>query len=237
MLWLRSLVFNLFFWLGTALWSIGLLAVLPFVSRRTLAGFISVYAGFILAGLRIICDVHLRVTGAEHLPRSGPALVAAKHQSAYDTLVWLTLLPNACYILKRELLLIPLWGKLVSHTGHISVDRSAGTGAMRHLLRAGRAAAADGRQRVIFPEGTRTALGERGSDQPGLVALATATGLPVIPVATDSGRCWALRAFLKHPGTITIAVLPPLPAGLPKAELLATLEEIIETESTRLLEA
>jgi 1-acyl-sn-glycerol-3-phosphate acyltransferase len=237
MLWLRSLVFNLYFWLGTALWSVGLRVVLPFVSRQTLARFVSVYARFILAGLRWICGVRLRVTGAEHLPRSGPALVAAKHQSAYDTLVWLTLLPNACYILKQELLRIPLWGRVVSHTGHIGVDRNAGAGAMRHLLRAGRAAAADGQQMVIFPEGTRSALGERGSYQPGIVALATATGLPVIPVATDSGRCWARRAFLKHPGTITIAVLPPLPVGLPKAQLLTTLEEIIETESARLFKA
>ena len=114
MLWLRSLVFNLYFWLGTALWSVGLRLVLPFVSRQTLARFVSVYARFILAGLRWICGVRLRVTGAEHLPRSGPALVAAKHQSAYDTLVWLTLLPNACYILKQELLRIPLWGRVVS---------------------------------------------------------------------------------------------------------------------------
>jgi len=235
MLWLRSLLFNLAFWLTTAGCAVLFMLLAPFISRPTLARLIAGYAKLVLVELRWLCGVRLRLTGTEHLPRSGPALIAAKHQSAYDTLVWLTLLPQACYVLKAELLRIPLWGLLVQRTGHIAVDREAGAGAMRHLLRAGRAAAVAGRQIVIFPEGTRTALGERISYQPGIAALAGATALPVIPVATDSGRCWARRAFRKHPGLITIAVLPPLPAGLPKAELLARLETTIETESTRLL--
>ena len=95
----------------------------------------------------------------------------------------------------------------------IAVDRVAGGSAMRHLLRAGQAAAAEGRQMVIFPEGTRVAPGDARPYQPGVAALAAATGLPVIPVATDSGLLWGRRAFHKRPGTITVAVLPPLPAG------------------------
>lgn len=237
MLWLRSLLFNLYFWLTTALCALSFLVVMPFISRHTLARLIAFYGRLIVSGLRWIGGIRLRVTGTEHLPQSGPALIAAKHQSAFDTIVWLTLLPDTCYILKEELLRIPAWGQLVRRTEHIAVDRSAGASAMRHLLRTGRARAADGRQLVIFPEGTRSTPGERVPYQPGIVALASATGLPVIPAATDSGRCWARRAFLKHPGTITIAVLPPLPTGLPKDQLLATLEEIIEAESTRLLNA
>ena len=106
---------------------------------------------------------------------------------------------------------------------------------MRHLLRAGKAAAAEGRQMVIFPEGTRVPPGETDPYQPGVAALAAATGLPVIPVATDSGLLWGRRAFHKRPGTITVAVLPALPAGLRRDALLQRLAEAIEPATLCLL--
>jgi 1-acyl-sn-glycerol-3-phosphate acyltransferase len=99
---------------------------------------------------------------------------------------------------------------------------------MRHLLRKGQQAAAEGRQLVIFPEGTRVAPGEFRPYQPGIAALAAATGLPVVPVATDSGLRWGRRAFHKRPGVLNVAVLPPLPAGLRRDALLRRLEEVIE---------
>jgi 1-acyl-sn-glycerol-3-phosphate acyltransferase len=101
---------------------------------------------------------------------------------------------------------------------------------MRHLVKAGRAAAAEGRQIVIFPEGTRVPPGQRVPLQPGVAALATATGLPVVPVATDSGYCWGRRAFRKLPGTITIRVRPAIPPGLHRVALLQALVEAIELE-------
>jgi 1-acyl-sn-glycerol-3-phosphate acyltransferase len=175
------------------------------------------------------------VTGAEHLPRSGAALIAAKHQSAFDTLVWLLLVPDACYVLKKELLFIPLWGWLARKARMIAVDRKAGSKALRQMLAEAQAAAKEGRQIVIFPEGTRVAPGQRVPYQPGIVGLAGALKLPVVPVATDSGLCWPRRGFIKRPGVVTVAVLPPLPARMPRQALLPALEAAIETESQRLL--
>ena len=232
--WLRSALFNLLFFTITA--SLTVLATpLLLVPRRLVVVVVRHWAGLILWLLRTICGVRIAVTGREHLPTAGPALIAAKHQSAFDTIVWLRLLPDPAYVLKRELLLLPFWGWLARKARMIPVDRSAGAAAMRHLLRAGQAAAAAGRQMVIFPEGTRTAPGARVPYQPGVAALAAATGLPVIPVATDSGLVWGRRSFRKHPGTITLAVLPPLPARLKREALMARLEAEIESETDRLL--
>jgi 1-acyl-sn-glycerol-3-phosphate acyltransferase len=170
----------------------------------------------------------------EHVP-AGACVIAAKHQSAFDTIIWHALLPDAAYVLKAELLRIPLFGPLARHAEMIPVDRAGGGGALRRMLRAAEAALAKGRQVVIFPEGTRTAPGERVPYQPGVLAIAAATDAPVVPVATDSGRLWGRRAFLKHPGVIRIVVMPPLPAGLGRAALHKALETAIEEESARLL--
>lgn len=235
MIWLRSALFNTFFFVFSATYS-GMLLPLLLLPRRWLLQPIRFWAKFIVTVLRLVCGIRVRVTGLEHLPMAGgPALVAAKHQSAFDTVIWLALLPDPAYVLKRELLDIPVWGWLARGTGMIAVDRMAGGSAMRHLIRAGQAVAADGRQMVIFPEGTRVPPGERIPYQPGIAALASATGLPVIPVATDSGVLWGRRAFQKRPGVITVAALPPLPAGLMRDELLRRLADAIEPETDRLL--
>jgi 1-acyl-sn-glycerol-3-phosphate acyltransferase len=235
MTWLRSALFNLFFFVFSASYAAVLLPLLV-LPRRCLLEPIRLWAKLVIGALRLICGVRVRVTGREHLPAGGgPALIAAKHQSAFDTVVWLALLPDPAYVLKRELLDIPVWGWLARGTGMIAVDRLAGATAMRHLLRTGQAAAAEGRQMVIFPEGTRVPPGERRPYQPGVAALAAATGLPVVPVATDSGVFWGRRAFHKRPGTITVAVLPPLPAGLRRDALLQRLEDAIEPATLHLL--
>ncbi|MBY0336713.1 MAG: 1-acyl-sn-glycerol-3-phosphate acyltransferase [Acetobacteraceae bacterium] len=229
----RSLVFNLIFFAGTALASA---LVLPFAlgSRPRVLAMMRAWGRCVLVLLRAICGIELRVLGRDHLPASGAALIAAKHQSAFDTIVWFTLLPAPAYVMKQELFRIPLYGWLARAAGHIGVDREAGARAMRGLLRAGQQAAAEGRQVVIFPEGTRTAPGERRAYQPGVAALAAAMKAPVIPVATDSGRFWGRRSFLKRPGVLTVSVLPPLPHGLGKDALLGAIEDAIEAEQARL---
>jgi 1-acyl-sn-glycerol-3-phosphate acyltransferase len=234
MIWLRSLLFNLAFFSATATIAL-LLLPLALGPRRWLTLPVRGWAAVVIWLLRVICGIRLRVTGAEHLPH-GAGLIAAKHQSAFDTVVWLRLLPDAVYVLKRELLHIPLYGWLARKAGMIAVDRAGGASAMRHLLKAGKAAAEAGRQIVIFPEGTRVAPGVRVPYQPGVLALAAATGLPVVPVATDSGRYWGRRSFRKCPGTITVAVLPPVPADLRRDALMERLEAEIETETARLLD-
>lgn len=229
----RSAVFNALFFGVTAFGVLGGLALLPF-PRRFIRRYVQGWAKLMLWLLRIVCGIRLRVTGAENLP-TGPAVIAAKHQSAYDTIVWLALLPDPVYVLKQELLRIPVWGTLARKYGAVAVDRAGGAGALKRMVKEASAAAAEGSQIIIFPEGTRTAPGQRVPYQPGVVALGAAVGRPIIPAATDSGMFWGRRAFAKRPGTLTVAVLPPLPMGLPRAQLLARMEDVIETESERLL--
>ena len=188
----------------------------------------ALWARIVLFGLSRLCGIEVRIIGLDNLPTTGPALIASAHQSAFDTMVWLTLLPRCCYVLKQELTRIPLFGWLIPFTGMIAVDRSAGGAAIRHLLREADRAVREERQIVIFPEGTRATPGVKLPLQPGIVALAARTKLPVIPVATDSGRCWSRRAFRKFPGTIHIVVHEPLPPGMPREALMAALEAKIQ---------
>ena len=236
MIWLRSALFYLLAYAGTLVIVTAALPLLLLPWRWVLP-VMRLWAGMVLLLLRRVSGIRLRVTGAEHLPQRGAALIAAKHQSAFDTVVWLWLLPDTVYVLKRELLRVPLWGWIAVKGRMIPVDRDGGAAAMRQLLRAGREAAAAGRQIVIFPEGTRVVPGEYLPFQPGIAALAAATGLPVVPVATDSGVLWGRKGFRKRPGTITVAVLPPLPAGLRREALLRALEAAITAGTDTLLAA
>src|SRR5690349_11103866 len=134
MTWLRSALFNLlFFTLSAAL----AVAMLPLVAapRRWVLGPLRAWSQMTQVLLRWVCGITLRVTGREHLPESGPALIAAKHQSAFDTIIWLSLVPDVAYVLKRELLSIPVYGTLVRKAEMIAVDRGAGASAMRGLIR------------------------------------------------------------------------------------------------------
>jgi 1-acyl-sn-glycerol-3-phosphate acyltransferase len=223
-------------WLGAAslLFNIGFYAATTYYSLR---GYFRLRSGradeLILLGrawarvvirlLRFCCRIEVRVSGLEHLPVDGPVLIASTHQSAFDTAVWM-LLPRPSYVLKKELLTVPIFGRLMQPAGMIAVDRSAGARAIRDLIRAGQAAAADGRQVVIFPQGTRANPGEARVIQPGVAALASAMGVPVIPVVTDSGAHWGRNSFIKRPGTIHIVIGRPLPAGLARGALVPALD-------------
>jgi 1-acyl-sn-glycerol-3-phosphate acyltransferase len=221
MMLLRSTAFNAWFY--------GLTFVLAvwhwaFTHRTAaLAGAGRHWALLVLAGLRHICGIDFVVTGREHLPADGAALIAPMHQSAFDTVVWFLLVPDCTYVLKRELIRVPVFGRLALRLSMIPVDRTAGAGALRDLIRRSEAAVAAGRQIVIFPEGTRMAPGAPLRLHPGVAAIAARTGLPIIPVATDSGHHWGRRAFFKRPGTIHVAILPPLPTGLKRDALMTGL--------------
>jgi len=225
MILLRSTLYNFYFWAITAGMALGSLPIRFFAPRSALA-YGRLWGRALLAGLAPLAGIRIAVLGSEHLPKAGPALIASQHQSAFDTLVWLILVPRSAYVLKRELLHIPFFGPMLRLTGQIAIDRKGGASAIRQLLRDAERAEAEGRQIVIFPEGTRRAPGDVGPLQPGVAALAAHTGLPVIPVVTDSGRLWARRAFRKRPGTIHVAILPPLAPGLSRDTLLALLGEL-----------
>jgi 1-acyl-sn-glycerol-3-phosphate acyltransferase len=219
---LRSALFNgVFFAVSFVLTLVASLAQL--VGPDAVLSVAMLWARSLVATARLICGIRLNVTGLENIP-PGAVLIASRHQSAFDTFVWLTLLPRCCYVLKHELVRIPLFGSLLKAAGMIAVDRNGGAGAIRVLLREGDRAVGEGRQIVIFPEGTRSEPGRPGALQSGIAALAVRTGLPVIPVSTDSGRCWGRRAFRKRPGTIRIVVGPPIPGKTERKALMLALE-------------
>ena len=228
---LRSAVFNVYFFAATFVLTVLHGTWMRIVAPERVLDVARLWGRVVVGGLRVICGVRLEVFGMEHLAGDGPRLIASRHQSAFDTVVWLTLVPRCCYVLKRELLRIPLMGRLITLAGMIAVDRSGGSAAMRGLMREGDRAVRENRQIVIFPEGTRAEPGSLLPLQPGVAALAARTRLPVIPVVTDSGHCWGRRAFHKRPGTIHIRVLEPIPAGLGREELMRRLEIALNTDA------
>ena len=220
---LRSALFNAYFFALTFVLCLAGVPLRWMAPWRTVA-LARLWARLALAGLRWLCGIRLVVLGQEHLPPRGPMLIAAEHQSAFDTIVWHVVVPAPAYVVKRELMRLPLFGPLLRHGGQIGLDRAAGAAALRGLLRDTERAVAEGRSVVIFPQGTRTAPGERVPLHPGIAAQAARTHLPVIPVATEPGRYWGRRAFRKRPGTIRIIVGVPIPPGLARADLLARIE-------------
>jgi 1-acyl-sn-glycerol-3-phosphate acyltransferase len=227
---LRSSLLNLWFY-GVTVYFALLGAGMRLLGRHAPGGWperlVRRWAATVLAGLRPLAAIRYEVSGQENLP-AGPVLVASMHQSAFDTMVWLLLLRNPAYVLKRELTRIPVFGPLCTRVGMIAVDRGAGAAAIRALLRGGDRVAKDGRTIVIFPEGTRVAPGTRAPLHPGVAALATRMGAPVVPVVTDSGLCWGRRAFRKRPGVIHIVIRPALPPGLSRAEVMERLADVFE---------
>jgi 1-acyl-sn-glycerol-3-phosphate acyltransferase len=221
MLWLRSAAFNAFFVIATLAILVPGTLVRLLAPRHALA-VARAWGRTALWGARVICGVRWRVEGWENLPRE-PALIASRHESAFDTFVWLLLLPRAAYVVKQELVRIPLLGPLMPLAGMIPVDRGAGAAGLRRLAEGAAAALGAGRPVVIFPEGTRVEPDTPVALQPGIALLAARTGAPVVPVATDSGRFWGRRAFLKRPGVIRIVLRPAIPAATPRAALMAEL--------------
>jgi 1-acyl-sn-glycerol-3-phosphate acyltransferase len=197
-----------------------------------LLGYGQAWARLMLRALRAFCGVGFALHGRENLPPGG-VILAAQHQSAFDTLVWLTLLERPCYILKQELTRLPIFGSLLESAGQIALDWAGGAAALRHLITEVNEALAAGKQIIIFPEGTRVAPGVRGALQPGIVALARASGVPVVPVSTDSGRYWGRNAFRKRPGMIDIFIHPALPTVLGREAMLAALAQIYYDKNTK----
>jgi 1-acyl-sn-glycerol-3-phosphate acyltransferase len=204
----RSALFNVFFFASTFLLTVPAAAVSVVAPARVLS-WARFWAKTQIGAARLICGIKLQVSGWENLPPA-PVLIAPRHESTFDILVWIALLPAACFVVKRELGQIPLFGRCMRAAGMIFVDRQAGGAAMRTLLRGADRAKAEKRHIVIFPEGTRVDPGEYPPLQPGVAAVASRTQIPVVPVMTDSGRCWGRRAFRKQPGTIHIIIQPPL---------------------------
>lgn len=231
---LRSLAFNLALYLFTAIQAIAGLPVL-IMPRRTAYRFGRAWAAAILRLCAGIAGLGYELRGGEHLP-PGAAIIAMKHQSAWDTLVMPVLLGDPAVVIKRELKLVPFYGWYASRAGSIFVDRKGGASALKDMVAQAKQRAAEGRRIVIFPQGTRTAPGEHGpAYQPGVAALYQALGLPLVPAAVNSGLYWGRRAFTKRPGRIVVEFLPPIPPGRPRREAMAEMESRIEAATDRLV--
>ena len=231
---LRSLCYQLLFLSWTLLTAVAFLPLLALATRRQM----QTAAGWWLDGAlllqKYVLGLSYQVRGIENLP-AGSALIAVKHQSAWETMVFHRLLADPAFVLKRELLSLPLIGWYLRKTGQIAIDRTAGVAALRRLLQEGRRAVAEGRRLVIFPEGHRQQPGHTGRYHSGVFKLYDALAIPAVPVALNSGRFWSRNAFLRHPGRITLAFLPPIAPGLDRAAFMQLLQERIES-STRQLE-
>jgi 1-acyl-sn-glycerol-3-phosphate acyltransferase len=229
----RSAIFNLVFYLNLIVF---LVVGSPlFLAPRSwaIAG-LKLWARSSLWWLKVICGTHMEVRGAHHIPQ-GPVLIAGKHQSFWETFAVLPLLYDPCMVLKRELTFIPLFGWFALKFRMIAVERSAGSTALRNLIKRGKEEVAAGRQIVIMPEGTRKAPDDPPDYKPGAAALYGQLDVPCVPFGLNAGLFWPRRKFLRHPGTIVIEFLPALPPGLPRAEFQRRLQDAIEASTSALV--
>ncbi|MDP9195907.1 MAG: 1-acyl-sn-glycerol-3-phosphate acyltransferase [Pseudomonadota bacterium] len=232
-LFLRSLAFNIAFFSLTTVCCALLILTLPLPRRCVIWG-IETYERMLDWLERKIIRLDYTVSGLEHIPQ-GPFLLAAKHQSAWETMKLHLLLRDPAVVLKRELMLIPLWGWLAARAGMISVHRNKRGRTIPSLIRGAKKVAAEGRPIVIFPQGTRVAPGDHRPYKIGIGILYQELGLPVVPMALNSGLFWPRHSFIKQPGTVTVQFLPPMPPGLTAEELVKKLQDTLETASDRLL--
>ena len=181
-----------------------------------------------------ICGVRVEWRGLENIPEGG-FLVASKHQSMWETLALIPCFRHATFILKHELMMIPLFGFAMRRTGMIDINRAAGAKALVEMSARTRAAVADGRQVIIFPEGTRRAPGAAPDYKVGVGYLYEACQAPCLPVALNAGLYWPRRSWRRYPGTIIVEFLPPIAPGLDRKAFLRLLQETIETASDRLI--
>lgn len=229
---LRSVIFNLVFFGGTTVFAIAMLPTLV-LPRRALVGSGKLWSRWVVAMLRTIVGLRIEIRGQEHVPAGG-ALVAAKHQSALDTIVLPMILDDAACALKRELIFIPVYGWYLLKARQIVIDRSGRARALKRLVREAGAAIAAGRPVVIFPQGTRVAPGERRPYLPGLAAVYGRLGTAVTPVAVNTGLFWGRRSFVKRSGTAVFEFLPPIPPHLEREAFAAALESQIEAATDAL---
>jgi 1-acyl-sn-glycerol-3-phosphate acyltransferase len=232
-LWLRSLLFNVGWYAGSAVIAIVGCPIL-LLPRRAVVAWSRLWIRFVLAWLRLTVGLTHRVRGLENLP-PGPCLIASKHQSSWETMSYTVLFDDAAIVLKRELVLIPIVGWAMARAGNITVARGDGARALRGLIKQAQDRVRQGRSILIFPEGTRVAVGASKPYQVGVAALYRQLNIPVVPVALNSGLFWGRRKFVKRPGIVDMEILPAIPPGLKRDAFMTHLHERIEEATGRLV--
>lgn len=229
----RSILFGILFYVTTALFVV-LGSPLLLAPRRWAMAALKLHARTELWLLKHIVGLDFEVRGRDRLPKP-PFLVASKHQSAWETFALIPVFRDPALLMKRELFWIPFHGWFSYKFEMIPVDRDKGPTALRRMLHAAEKRIKDGREIIIFPEGTRRAPGAPPDYKTGIVLLYNALEVPCVPVALNSGVFWPRRSWTRKPGTVIVEILEPIPPGLPKAEFMSRLQEAIETASARLL--
>lgn len=237
---LRALAANLAFYLNTIVWGIACLPIL-ILPRDLTTKVIKGWARSSMWLIRWTAGIDWEVRGLENLPHKDGKMegfiLAAKHQSAWETFGLLPYLDDPAYVLKQELMHIPIYGWYAAHADMIPVIRGNRSKALRKMAQAAKKAVGDGRQIIIFPEGTRRAVGEEPDYKIGVFHLYTSLQVPIVPVALNSGQFWPRRKFKRYCGTLVISILPPIQPGLQTSEVRAKLQGDVEQETNRLVEA
>ena len=231
---LRSLIYNVLFYMFLIGWLI--VAIPTVVMRRTAIMTIAkLWSRQSTWLLRVVCNVKVEYRGVEKIPK-GPLVVASKHQSMWETFALLQMFDHPLYILKRELTRIPFFGWYLIKAGMIAVDRRAGGRALLKMVRQASEEVRNGRQLIIFPEGTRRPVGAPPDYKPGVAQLYASCRQSCLPVALNSGLFWPRRTFMRYPGTLVVEFLDPVPPGLPRDEFLKRIAVAIEDATARLVE-
>jgi 1-acyl-sn-glycerol-3-phosphate acyltransferase len=230
---LRSLLFNILFYPVFVFWAVIALPTLM-MPRAALMKVASWWARSNILLMRVICNIKVEFRGVEKIPK-GPLVVAAKHQSMWETISLLRFFDAPFFVLKHELTWIPLFGLFVVKANMIAIDRGAGARALRAIMRRAEEEVRHGRQFVIFPEGTRRPVGAPPHYKSGVSMIYADCAVPCLPVALNSGLFWPRRTFMRYPGTLVVEFLDPLPPGLPRGEFMARIETVIEEATGRLV--
>ena len=229
MSWLTSILSAIVFYIGT---SVLVILMLPVCLSARIAPLAGRLWGRFASFVAWISGISFCLEG--NVPKGKQVIYAVKHQSAWETMVLFWVLYDPIIVMKQELMRIPFIGWVFKRTGSIGVDRSAGMAALKKLKRDALIAVETGRPLLIFPQGTRVLPRTEAPYQIGVYALYSATGLPVVPVALNSGSFWPRKGIRKYSGCITLEFLPEIAPGLPRTAFMATLEEQIEQATARL---
>ena len=230
---IRSSLFFLCFWIWSTVMNLLFIPFLAF-DRIWIVRGQTIWTRGIIFLMRTVCRLKIELKGLENLPK-GKALLACKHQSAFETMAFHWLVDDPAVIMKKELLKIPVYGWYCQKTKMITVDRKGHAAALRSMIEQAKQALIDERQIIIFPEGTRTEVDDVRDFQPGIAALYSKLDTPVVPVALNTGLFWPRKKFICRPGVITIEFLPAIEPGLKRADFMLRLKQSIDENTARLV--
>ncbi|KWR87339.1 lysophospholipid acyltransferase family protein [Cupriavidus sp. IDO] len=239
MIFLRSLLFALYLLVLTPPYACACFLVFPFMSADRRFRFVRGWPRLVIGAARLICGIDYRIEGRENFDGvlDKPVVLLSKHQSAWETVAYVALMPKPlCFVFKRELLMVPFFGWALGMLKMVHINRKEGTRAFASAARQGRERLAEGAWIIMFPEGTRTRSGlEKPRYKSGGARLAVETGAWVVPMAVNSGRLWPRNSFFKYPGTVTISIGPAIPSANKTADQLnAEVQQWIERDMRRI---